>query len=230
MSHSFVFFLIIYIFISLIIPRVHKIFFHFNVFYIENRHHPPSSSPLLDQSSILMHSFVNDHANDAFTRSILIENAARQRGFLPYDYRLANTFESIRQQRLNLKPLTKLPVLPPPPPPVKSHSLSPRYDVFGNLITSMTKLAEQRLILRDKGHRKKYNSTSIIDKQEKEIYTMTDADFATDIPNALEFVLKNTKRKSTMEQNILETFKRERLEQARYRRLPINRAPYTHNT
>lgn len=103
---------------------------------------------------------------------------------------------------------------------------STRVDIFGNSTSSLSKLAEQRLILRDKSHRKKHNSTPVADKSEKNLYNMSDADFATDIPNALELVLRNTKRKSTMERQLLETLKRERLQQARYRLLPINRAPY----
>jgi len=168
-----------------------------------------------------MNSIDNDHANDSLTRSILIDNAAQQRGFLPYDYRIKNTFESIYQKRADHKATSKLPAVPPP----TFNRRSTRSDAFGNLTSSMNKLAEQRLILREKANRKKHNSIPIIGKHEKAFRTMTEADFATDIPNALELILKNKPRKSTMERHLLEALKRERLQQARYRLLPINRAP-----
>lgn len=111
-------------------------------------------------------------------------------------------------------------------PSSKHNRSAKRSDVFGNSTNTMSKLAEQRLILRDKSGTKKHNSTPVLGKPDKSLYNMSDADFASDIPNALELVLKNTKRKSTMERHLLETLKRERLQQARYRLLPINRAPY----
>jgi len=167
-----------------------------------------------------MNSIDNDHANDSLTRSILIDNAAQQGGFLPYDYRIKNTFESIYRKRAHHKSSSKLPAIPPP----TFNRRSIRSDVFGNLTSSMSKLAEHRLILREKANRKKHTSTPIIGKKEKAFRTMTEADFATDIPNALELILKNTSRKSIMERHLLEALKRERLQQVRYRLLPINRA------
>jgi hypothetical protein len=166
---------------------------------------------------------VNDQTNDPLTRSIIIDNAARQRGFLPYDYRIANTFETIRRQRSHYKASSKLPI-------VTSRTVNrpaTRSDAFGNLTSSMSKLAEQRLVLRDKSGRKKHNSSPAVDRHEKSFLAMSDADFATDIPNALQLISQNTKRKSTMERHLFETLKRERLQQARYRLLPVNRSQNT---
>ncbi|CAF0792293.1 unnamed protein product [Rotaria sp. Silwood1] len=183
---------------------------------------PPPTTPRTEQSlAAIENSNVNNHTKDPLARSILIDSAARQPGFLPCEYRLANTFESIRRRRSEPRSSSK----PSTITPRTSFRTSPRFDAFGNLTTSMSKLAEQRLILREKLIKKKQNSSSFADKQEKH-FIMSDADFATDIPNALEFVLQNTKGKTTMELNLFETLRRERLEQARYRLLPINRAPY----
>jgi hypothetical protein len=162
---------------------------------------------------------MNSIDNDSLTRSILIDNAAQQGGFLPCDYRIKNTFESIYQKRTYHKPSSKLPPIPPP----VFNRRSKRSDAFGNITSSMSKLAEQRLILREKVNRKKHNSTPIIDKHEKASHTMNETDFAADIPNALELILKTTTRRSTVEKHVLEILKRERLQQARYRILPINR-------
>ncbi len=177
---------------------------------------PPPTTPRTEQSHILMSSI----DNDPLTRSILIDSAARQRGFLPYDYRIANTFESIRRQRAKHKVTPKPSVICSP----VFNRTSTHSDVFGNLTSSMSKLAEQRLILHEKSMRKKHHSTSVIDKKEKGLYNVSDANFAPDIPNSLEIMLKKTPRKSTMERHLLETIKRERLQQARYRLLPISRA------
>jgi len=164
----------------------------------------------------------NDRSNELLARSIIIDSAARQRGFLPYDYRIANTFETIHRQRAYYKSSSKIPT-------VASKNVDrsrTRFDAFGNITSSMSKLAEQRLILRDKLTRTKHNTTPAPDKLEKSSLAMSDADFATDIPNALQLICQTTKRKSTMERYLLETLQRERVNQARYRLLPINRAPY----
>ena len=150
----------------------------------------------------------------------MIDSAAQQRGFLPYDYRLANTFESIRQQRIKYNPS-------PRASPVGNripYRTSPRFDAFGNITSNMSKLAENRLILRENSLKKWQNPSQSHDKQEKSAI-LSDADFATDIPNALDLILKNTKEKFSVELNLLETLKRERLHQARYRLLPVSRAP-----
>ena len=184
---------------------------------------PPPTTPRTEQSSfIIVNSLDNDHANDLLTRSILIDSATRQRGFLPYDYRVANTFEAIRRQRSNIKPVTKMSATNPR----IFNRTSTHSDVFGNLTSSMSKLAEQRLILREKSVLNRHNTSPAVDRHEKSFFAMTDADFANDIPNALELLEQNTNKKSTMEQYLFETMKRERLQQARYRLLPINRAPY----
>jgi hypothetical protein len=163
---------------------------------------------------------MNDH--DPMTRSILMDNAVRQGAFLPFDYRVANTFASIRQQRSHPKASVKFPVIPSP----IFKSPSTHSDAFGNLTNSMTKLAKQRLILRDISIKRKHNLKPVVDKLGKGSLTMSDADFSTDIPNAMELVSQTTTRKSSMEQNLLDALKRERLKQARYRLLPINRAPF----
>jgi hypothetical protein len=168
-----------------------------------------------------MNTLDNDHINDPLTRSILIDSAVQQRGFLPYDYRIGNTFESIRRQRIHHKVLSNL----PPVSTQKFSGKSTRSDAFGNLTNKMSKLAEQRLILREKATRRQHNLSVMSDQQDKFSPTMSEADFATDIPSALELLLKKTKKKSTMERHLLEIMKRERLQQARYRLLPINRAP-----
>ncbi|CAF0875820.1 unnamed protein product [Rotaria sordida] len=183
---------------------------------------PPPTTPRTEQSHVIETCNINEHTKDPSARSILIDSATRQSGFLPHEYRLANTFESIRRRRSEYKSSLK----PSKIIPRTSFRTSPRLDAFGNLTSTMSKLAEQRLILRQKSIKKKPNSSPVFDKQEGHI-VMSDADFATDIPNALEFVLQNSKGKTTMELNLFETLKRERLEQARYRLLPINRAPYT---
>ncbi|CAF2913703.1 unnamed protein product [Rotaria sp. Silwood2] len=159
---------------------------------------PPPTTPRTEQSYGIENSNANDHTKDPLARSVLIDSAARQPGFLPYAYRLANTFDSIRRRRSEYRSTSK----PSTITPRTSFRTSPRFDAFGNLTSTMSG-----------------------DKQEKNVI-MSDADFATDIPNALEFVLQNSKGKSTMELNLFETLKRERLEQARYRLLPVNRAPY----
>ncbi|CAF2517762.1 unnamed protein product [Rotaria sp. Silwood2] len=182
---------------------------------------PPPTTPRTEQSYGIENSNANDHTKDPLARSVLIDSAARQPGFLPYAYRLANTFDSIRRRRSEYRSTSK----PSTITPRTSFRTSPRFDAFGNLTSTMSKLAEQRLILREKLIKKKQYSSQVGDKQEKNVI-MSDADFATDIPNALEFVLQNSKGKSTMELNLFETLKRERLEQARYRLLPVNRAPY----
>jgi hypothetical protein len=183
---------------------------------------PPPTTPRNEQSYIIVNSFDNNHTNDSLTRTILIDSAARQRGFLPYDYRIANTFDTIRRQRTTIKPPSKLSTTNP-----RVFSRTPTHsDVFGNSTSSMSKLAEHRLILREKSVRKKHNTSPAIDKHEKSLLAMSDADFASDIPNALDLISKITKRKSTMEQFLSETLKRERLQQARYRLLPLNRSPY----
>jgi len=168
---------------------------------------------------------MNSIDNDPLTRSILIDNAAQQRGFLPYEYRIASTFESIYQRRqyaAHIKAASKFPVIPTP----KFSRTSKHFDTFGNSTSRMSKLAQQRLILREKSSRKKHISTPITDKQDKAFYDLSDADFATDIPNALDLVLKNTKIKSAVERHLFDALKRERVQQARYRLLPINRAPF----
>jgi hypothetical protein len=165
---------------------------------------------------------MNTIDNDPLTRSILIDSANRQRGFLPHDYRIGNTFETIRRQRIYHKALSTFPVLPS----TTYYRTSLRYDAFGNLTSKMSKLAEQRLILREKFNGKQQNLPIIHDQKEKYYsHTMSDANFATDIPNALEYLFKKTKKKSPMERHLLDMMKRERLQQARYRLLPINRAP-----
>ena len=165
---------------------------------------------------------MNTLDNQPLTRSILIDTAVQQRGFLPSDYRLLNTFEVIRRQRVVPKVPWKLPDLPQRGPPIASA----RSDAFGNLTNRMTKLAEQRLILHDrKLRRSPANHTSSSPKSEKNTHEMSDADFATDIPNALELLLKDSKKKTLVERHLFENMRRERLQQARYRLLPINRAP-----
>ena len=169
-----------------------------------------------------MNTIDNDHfTNDPLTRSILIDSAIRQGGFLPHDYRIGNTFESIRRQRIHHKTLSTL----PPLPTQKFHRTATRSDAFGNLTNKMSKLAEQRLILREKATQRQHNMSVLSDQQEKYSPTLSEADFATDIPSALEVLLKKTKKKSTMEKHLLDIMKRERVQQARYRLLPINRAP-----
>lgn len=177
------------------------------------------ATPRTDPASFLI---VNTIENDPLTRSILIENASQQRGFLPYDYRIANTFESIRRQRGYFKDSKcQFPIISPP---VRNRSKI-SVDAFGNSTNSLTKLAEQRLILRDKSPRKKHNSTPINQKHFRPTSQgMSDANFVSDIPDALELLCKNTNKKTKMEQHLSETMKRERLQQARYRLLPINRA------
>lgn len=157
-----------------------------------------------------------ERKRDFATRSILMESAAHQAGFLPNEYRLANTFASINRQRSELRSSPKANGSTPRIPP----NTSPRFDAFGNL-TTMNKLAEQRLILREKANKRKFISSPLFDKS----LIMSDGDFATDIPNAIEMILKSSKSKPTMELNLFEALKRERLEQSRYRLLPINRAP-----
>ena len=177
-------------------------------------------APKTDQSFIT----VNTIENDPLTRSILIDSASQQRGFLPVDYRIANTFESIHRQRKHYKnSSSKFPVVPLP----TSHHRSTHFDAFGNSTESLSKLAEQRLILREKSSRKKHNCTPMSGKKDQpQLQKMSDADFATDIPSALDLMLKTTKRKSIIERSLFETMKRERLQQARYRLLPINRSTY----
>lgn len=165
---------------------------------------------------------MNTLENDPLTRSILIDSAVQQRGFLPYDYRLLNTIETIRRQRSDPKHPSKLPEISQRPAVVS------RTDAFGNLTNRMSKLAEQRLILHEKTIRKSprhTNSTS--PRPEKNGYLLSDADFATDIPNALELMLRDSKKKSLVERHLFETMRRERLQQARYRLLPINRTPHS---
>lgn len=169
---------------------------------------------------------MNTLDTDPLTRSILLDTAVQQRGFLPNDYRLLNTFETIRRQRADPKRPKKLPDI--------SQSLSqrpaavPRADVFGNLTNRMSKLAEQRLILHEKTIRRSpHHPQSISPKSEKSVYELSDADFATDIPNALELMLRDSKKKSSVERHLFENMRRERLQQARYRLLPINRTPHS---
>ena len=77
-----------------------------------------------------------------------------------------------------------------------------------------------------RSNKKQSRTNPMFAKHEKPSHTMSDADFATDIPNALELMLKKTKRKSIIERHILEIITRERVKQARYRLLPIDRAPF----
>lgn len=49
------------------------------------------------------------------------------------------------------------------------------------------------------------------------------ANFVGDIPNALELVIRDSKQKVPIEQNLLESMRRERIQQGRYRLLPITR-------
>ena len=169
---------------------------------------------------------MNTLDNDPLTRSILIDSAVQQRGFLPHDYRLLNTIETIRRQRSDPKHSNKLPEISQPF--TQRPAIVPRADAFGNLTNRMSKLAEQRLILHEKTiHKSPRNTNSISPKPEKNGYLLSDADFATDIPNALELMLRDSKKKSLVERHLFETMRRERLQQARYRLLPINRTPHT---
>ena len=154
-----------------------------------------------------------------------MDNAAQQRGFLPHDYRIANTFESIRRQRSQIKSPSKYSTTTPR---VSNHSTL-RFDAFGNSTNSLSKLAEQRLILREKTNRKKPNSSPFGDKQERTLVA-SEADFATDIPSALNLIIQNTKEKSSIELNLFEKLRRDRLQTVRYRLLPINRAPNLRST
>jgi len=162
--------------------------------------------------------------NDPATRSILIENASQQRGFLPYDYRISNTFESIRRHRGYFKDSkSQFPVIAAPSS-LRSRSKI-TLDAFGNSTSSLTRLAEQRLILREKSPQKKHNSTPTNSKHPTpKSQGLSDADFVSDIPNALELLHRNTHKQTHIEQHLTERLKRERLQQARYRLLPINRA------
>ncbi len=170
----------------------------------------------------MMNPMNNDHTNEILTHSILIDNAARRRGFLPYYYRTANTLEAIRRQHTHYKPSSKL---PPTFLPVfhRSSTLSRLSD---NVTNSEGELTERNLIIHDKSIGKTHRSSPVLDKQANNIRTINNTDFITEIPNSLEFVLQNTTRKSTMERSLFENLKRQRLEHTRYRLLPINRAPY----
>ncbi|CAF3631162.1 unnamed protein product [Rotaria socialis] len=181
---------------------------------------PPPSTPRTDPSLDIVYPFINSRRKNPLTHSVLMESASHRSGFLPHNYRLENTLASIRRQRLENKSIPKRSVSTSR---VNTRA-SPRLDVFGNLTSKMSKLAEQRLILREKSNKNKQNPSSLFDKHDRSLI-LSDGDFATDIPNAIETLLQSSPFKSTMELNLFEVLKRERLQQARYRLLPINRAP-----
>lgn len=147
-----------------------------------------------------------------------MDSAARQRGFLPTDYRTANTRESIRRQRFHrTSPLVFSSISPR-----NSNRLPTRSDAFGNLTTSMNKLSEQRLVIREKTLMRNRHTSS--PSEEQSLLPISNANFVGDIPNALESILQTTRQNSTLEQHLFETLKRERLQHSRYRLLPITRA------
>lgn len=163
--------------------------------------------------------FEHHTPNRRHNRSFLIESIKKDRGFLPFDYRTATTFESIRQQRSHKKTAIVL----SKPCSHRANRLSPRIDAFGNFVNSMNHLSEQRLILKENVIRKKHNSSPVEDGQPG-LRTVTTANFVSDIPNALEWIIRDSKQKPTMEKNLLESMRRERLKQGRYRLLPVTRA------
>ena len=169
----------------------------------------------MEQSLLMDHSFENRSQGQRTHRSILTHSALRQRAFLPYGYRTENTMESIRQQRVHKKTSLVL----SKQCPRRSNLLSARIDAFGNVINPMNQLSEQRLVLRENSMRKKHNSPHM-----DEFYSISTANFVGDIPSSLELIVRDTKQKSTMEQNLFESMRRERLQQGRYRLLPITRA------
>ncbi|UJR15899.1 hypothetical protein I4U23_002822 [Adineta vaga] len=176
---------------------------------------PLPTTPLLKQAQLIE----NTVDDELLTHSILVNNAARRRGFLPYYYRTANTFETIRRQRSHYKPSTK-----PSPTFLPLFKRSPtRSSIIDNSTNTTTELTELNLIMHDKSMGKNLSLLSLNEKQEK---AFLDTEFITEIPNTLELILQTSARKSTMEKNLFETLKRQRLEHTRYRTLPVNRAPY----
>ncbi|CAF1332831.1 unnamed protein product [Adineta ricciae] len=182
---------------------------------------PMPTTPLLKQAQMIE----NTVDDELLAHSILVDNAARRRGFLPYYYRTANTFEVIRRQRTHYKPSTKssptfLPLFKRSSTRLSTNDNSTN----ATTTTTTTKLTELNLIMHDKSMSKNPNSLSLNEKQDA---AYLDKEFISEIPNTLELVLQHSTRKSVMERNLFETLKRQRLEHTRYRTLPVSRASYT---
>ncbi|CAF3607717.1 unnamed protein product [Adineta steineri] len=169
----------------------------------------------------VINSIDTDHTNEVITHSVLIDNASRRRGFLPYYYRNANTMEAIRRQRTQHKPSSKV---PPTFLPLFKRSAT-QSNLTGVLTNTETELTEVNLIMHDKSMRTNPHLLPAYERQQKGIINMNDVEFATEIPNSLELILQNPARKSVVERNLLESLNRQRLEHTRYRTLPINRTP-----
>ncbi|CAF1068244.1 unnamed protein product [Adineta ricciae] len=172
---------------------------------------PMPTTPLLKQAQMIE----NTVDDELLAHSILVDNAARRRGFLPYYYRTANTFEVIRRQRTHYKPSTKssptfLPLFKRSSTRLSTNDNSTN----ATTTTTTTKLTELNLIMHDKSMSKNPNSLSLNEKQDA---AYLDKEFISEIPNTLELVLQHSTRKSVMERNLFETLKRQRLEHTRYR-------------
>lgn len=178
-----------------------------------------STPPPATGGSRLDQSFLIEHSSDlnAINRTILINSAASQRGFLPHEYRTTKTMEIIRQERKN----RKTPLIVSSTNQRQNNRLPMRLDAFGNANLTMNKLSEQRLILREKLLRKKLK-TPMRNKDETNSTALGQANFASDIPNALELMI-HSKAPSAMEHQLYESLKRDHLQQGRYRLLPVTR-------